>query len=210
MKDNPFDKAAPTWEDNPGRVEFTRTISESILDVLQPTCEMDLLDYGCGTGLLSCCFLPHVKSVTAADSSRGMLEVLGEKIAAAGFDRMRALHLDLEESPPPDERFHLVVTCMTLHHVRDVDRVLGAFYELLHDDGALCIVDLDTEPGDFHRRAEAEWVHHQGFDRQSLIQRLTRQGFTQCTDTTAHVLNRDLEDGGRRDFPIFAITGRRM
>ena len=62
---------------------------------------MDVLDYGCGTGLLSLFLLPHVRRVVGADSSPGMLEVLRKKLTEGGIENMKVIHLDLEHDRLP-------------------------------------------------------------------------------------------------------------
>lgn len=53
-----------------------------------------VLDFGCGTGLLSEKLAPHVQEVVAADTSDRMIAVLEEK----ALPNVRALHLDILES----------------------------------------------------------------------------------------------------------------
>lgn len=150
MKKNHFDDAAATWDNEPRRIALMKAVGGTILQEARPTKHTDVLDYGCGTGLVSLFHLPHVRSVTGADSSPGMLEVLRKKLTEGGIADMRVVQLDLEHDPLPSERYHLVVTSMTLHHVADTERVLQAFHALLLPGGMLCIADLDTEPGIFH------------------------------------------------------------
>jgi tRNA (cmo5U34)-methyltransferase len=209
MNKNPFDKSAATWDEKPGRLELAEAIGRTILCMIRPTQEMDLLDYGCGTGLLCRFLLPHVRSVTGVDSSRGMFDLLQKRIEREQLEHLRAVRLDLEESPPLEEQFGVIVTSMTMHHVRNTTRVINSFHQMLRPGGQLCIVDLDAEPNVFHRREESDWVHHHGFDRRELIQQLEQFGFDQAKDSTAYVMNRELEDGSEMDFPIFAIVCRR-
>jgi ubiquinone/menaquinone biosynthesis C-methylase UbiE len=169
---------------------------------------MDLLDYGCGTGLVGLFLLPHVRSVTGADSSPGMLDVLRGKIREGGITGMTALQLDLEREPVPASRFHLIVCSMVMHHVADPDRVLAAFRAMLHPGGIVCIADLDAEPGNFHPPEAAASVHHHGFDRDDFQRRLEAAAFQAVRATTAHVVQRPVDDGVLRDFPVFLMTGR--
>jgi tRNA (cmo5U34)-methyltransferase len=74
-----FDQAAATWDDKPVRVALMKSVAGAIVRQDQPTSAMDMLDYGCGTGLVSFFLAPHVGTVTAADSSDGMLAVLRKK-----------------------------------------------------------------------------------------------------------------------------------
>jgi ubiquinone/menaquinone biosynthesis C-methylase UbiE len=205
-----FDQSAATWDNEPRRIALMKAVGEAILREARPAKDMDVLDYGCGTGLVSLFLLPHVRSVTGADSSPGMLEVLNNKIREGGLQGMRVARLDLEHNAVPQDRYRMVVSSMVMHHVADVDRVLRGFHELLLPGGMLCIADLDTEPGLFHPREVAESVHHHGFDRGTFQERLQRIGFTDIRDVTAHVLSKPIENGELRDFPVFLIVGRRV
>ena len=204
-----FDQAAATWDDNPMRIALMRAVGEAILREARPTKNMDVLDYGCGTGLVGLYLLPHVRSVTGADNSVGMLDVLHKKIKDGGLGNMRTMRLDLEHDPVPAGRYHLIVSSMALHHIADTAGVLGAFYHLLHPQGLLCIADLDTEPGVFHTPDVAPSVHHHGFERAELKTRLSEIGFRDAKDVTAHTLRKPVENGGERDFPVFLITAIR-
>jgi ubiquinone/menaquinone biosynthesis C-methylase UbiE len=208
-KTSHFDQATATWDDNPSRIALMKAVGEAILRQVQPTAEMDVLDYGCGTGLVGLFLLPHVGSVTGADNSAGMLDMLRKKIGGGGLGNMRAVRLDLEHDPVPIDRYDLIVSSMALHHIADMDRILGAFHELLHPQGFLCLADLDTEPGTFHTSDVAPSVHHHGFDRAGLKARLSEIGFHDAKDVTAHTLRKPVENGGEREFPVFLITARR-
>ena len=201
-----FDQAAATWDNNPMRIALMRAVGEAILREARPTKNMNVLDYGCGTGLVGLYLLPHVRSVTGADNSIGMLDVLCKKIKDGGVDNMQTKRLDLEHDPVPAWRYHLVVSSMALHHIAGTEKVLGAFHQMLHPQGLLCIADLDTEPGVFHTPDVAASVHHHGFDRAELKRRLAGIGFRDARDVTAHTLRKPVENGGERDFPVFLIV----
>jgi len=206
---NAFDEAAATWDDKPARVALATAIGQTIVREVQPSQDMDVLDYGCGTGLLSLFLLPHVRSITGADSSAGMLDVLRQKIARMHLDNVKLMKLDCENDPPPENRFHMVATAMTMHHVRDIDKVLEAFHELLRPGGVLCVADLDTEPGTFHPADAAETVHHHGFDRNQLKALLADYGFVHTQDFTAHTIRKETEQGHVGHFPVFLVVARK-
>ena len=187
-----------------------KAVGEAILREARPTNDMDVLDYGCGTGLVSLFLLPHVRSVTGADNSPGMLDVLRRKIAEGGIEGMRVIRLDLEHDPVPKDRYHMVVTSMTMHHVADTGKVLRAFHDLLLPGGTLCIADLDTEPGIFHPPEAVGSVHHHGFDRESLKGQIVAAGFAEPRAATAHTVYKPVEDGGERAFPVFLIVAKRL
>ena len=201
-----FDQAAATWDYNPSRIALMKAVGEGVLQEVQPTKNMDVLDYGCGTGLVGLYLLPHVRSVTGADNSAGMLDVLQKKVKDRDFANMRMVRLDLEHDRVPTDRFHLVDSSMTLHHIAETAKVLAAFYELLRPCGILCVADLDTEPGLFHAPDVAASVRHHGFDREVLKSQLVEIGFKNPKDITAHIIRKPGADGLVRDFPVFLIT----
>ncbi len=204
-----FDAAAATWDDEPRRVALMRALGEPILHEVRPEHVADVLDYGCGTGLVSLFLLPHVRTVTGADNSPGMLDVLRRKIADATITNMRVLQLDLERDPVPAERFHLIVVSMALHHIARIEPLLQAFQQLLLPGGTLCVADLDTEPGSFHCAAAAGRVHHHGFDRAALKEQLSAVGFGPAHDTTVTKFMKPVAGGGEEEFSIFLIWARR-
>ena len=160
-----FDQAAATWDDKPTRKELMRAVVDAIIHQVHLTPQMKVLDYGCGTGLVSILLAELVGTIDAADSSEGMLEVLRRKLDQTGLKTIQAIRLDLEHDPLPDDRYDLIVAVAVLHHVADTERMLRKFHALLHPGGVLCIADLDTEPRLFHDEEAAETVHHFGFDR---------------------------------------------
>ena len=206
---NHFDRSAANWDAEPRRAELANAVGEAILRQVQPTRGMDVLDYGCGTGLLGLFLLPHVRNVTGADSSPGMLQVVDDKIRAGGLQHVRAERLDLAHDPVSDSRYHLIAANMVLHHVDRVESLLTAFHQMLLPGGFVAIADLDTEPGLFHGPEVAESVYHHGFDRRALMDRLYQTGFIDAKDVTAHVIRKPIAGGDSHDFPVFLIVGRR-
>ena len=203
-----FDKVAGDWDNDPRRVALMRAIGEAILREVELTSEMDVLDYGCGTGLIGLFLLPHVRTVTGADNSPGMLGELRDKIIAGGLENIQAIQLDLEQDPVPDARYHLIAVGMAMHHIADTEKVLRAFHAMLLPGGTLCLADLDTEPGTFHPANMAAVVHHHGFDRERIKQQLTEIGFSQMKDTTALTFRKPVEGQDDQEFSVFLITGR--
>lgn len=200
-----FDSKARSWDENPVFQERGRKIAEAVRQSVPLNRQMSALDYGCGTGLLSFPLRDALGAILLADSSAGMLEVVAEKIATQGATNMTPVKLDLLADPAPAQRFDLVVTSMTLHHVPDTDHILKIFHDLLQPGGHLCIADLDQEDGSFHG-IEID-VHH-GFDRAELAQRARKAGFTDVRFQTVFSIAKEHETG-TRDYPVFLMTARR-
>ena len=204
-----FDQMAADWDSEPRRVALMKAIGQAVLRESAPVQNKDVLDYGCGTGLIGLYLHPHVRSVTGADNSPGMLAELQRKMAAGELTSIRAIQLDLEHDPIPADRYDLVVVGMALHHIANTGRVLHAFYELLRPGGLLCLADLDTEPGTFHGPDMDDVVQHHGFDRQQLAQQLAAIGFTNMRDQTVFTVRKPVEGQGEQDFPVFLLCAHR-
>jgi len=200
-----FDEQARQWDQDAGKVERARRVAEAIVAQAGPLDGQRGLEFGCGTGLLGFALQPHLGHVTLADTSRGMLEVLREKIAASGAGNMTPLERDLTAGPLPEDPYDLVFTLMTLHHVPDTDGILARFHALLRPGGQLCVADLDREDGSFHGPGEDV---HKGFDRDELGARMVRAGFRDVRFSTPYVIERLGEDGPAR-YPIFLAVARR-
>ena len=200
-----FDSKARQWDENPVFRERGLKIADAVRRAVPLNRLMSALDYGCGTGLLSFPLKDELGAILAADSSAGMLEVLAEKIAAQGVTNITPVKLDLLADPPPAQRFDLIVTSMTLHHVPDTDHILSVFHDLLNPGGHLCIADLDQEDGSFHG-IEVD-VHH-GFNRAELGVRTEKAGFGEVGFQTVFSIAKESENG-TRDYPVFLMTARR-
>jgi ubiquinone/menaquinone biosynthesis C-methylase UbiE len=192
-----FDSKAKNWDETPGRAERANAVAAAIRAQVALSRRMTAFEYGCGTGLLSFALQNDLGAITLADSSSGMLAVLREKIVRAGISNMTPLQLDLAVDTLPAERFDLVFTLMTLHHIPDTSKILGSFHSLLQPAGVLCICDLDKEDGMFHSH-EDEFNGHNGFDREELGMELEQAGFTNVRFTTCYTL---IKDG--RSYPLF-------
>ena len=200
-----FDARARQWDADPVKVERARTIAEAIAARVPLSPHMTALEYGCGTGVVSFALQPLLGRITLADSSPGMLQVLGEKLAAGDIRNMEPRALDLVADPLPQERFDLVYSSMTLHHIPDTDLILSRFHALLKPSGFLCIADLDREDGSFH---DPEFEGHHGFDRDELAARATRAGFGEIAFATVFEVIKEAK-GEQRSFPVFLMTARR-
>jgi ubiquinone/menaquinone biosynthesis C-methylase UbiE len=202
-----FDEKARDW-DTPESRERAAHIAEAIRSHVPLSTEMSAFEYGAGTGQLSFQLRHDLGPVTLADNSEGMLEVLNEKINARSAEDMKPVKLNLSDDPLPDERFDIIYTMMTLHHIPDTQQILAQFYTLLNASGYLCIADLDKEDGSFHGQ-DADDVHR-GIDRNELAGLAEEAGFTNIGFTTAYEMEHEIdEEGNTKFFPIFLmITGK--
>ncbi|MEN6426162.1 MAG: class I SAM-dependent methyltransferase [Phycisphaerales bacterium] len=200
-----FDKEAAAWDENPTRVRLANDVADAVSRHVALRADMEVLDFGCGTGLLTLRLAPLVRSITGVDSSQGMLDVLAAKTAKQNLPNVRTLHLDLDRGDVLPGPCDLIVSCMTLHHIERVDSLLGEFHNTLSPLGHLCIADLDSDDGQFH--SDNQGVFHSGFDRHELRRIFAAAGFEEIRDTTAAEVTKPARDGEPRRFTIFLMIG---
>jgi len=200
-----FDKDAARWDEHPTRVQLAQDVASAIARAVPLGPTMDVLDFGCGTGIVTLQLAPSVGFVTGVDSSQGMLEVLNAKIDRQGHRNVttRRLH-------PGDDlagAYDLIVSSMTLHHIEDIDALLTQFFRSLKAPGWLCVADLDPEQGEFHE--DNTGVFHFGFERAALRRALVGAGFVDVHDVTAAEVVKPTRQGALRTFSVFLVTGRK-
>ena len=204
---NHFDDEALTWDDNHERLKMTRVISEEIIKNINLSKQWSALDYGCGTGSLSF-FLHHfLDQITLADESTGMLNVLQTKIIDSGIKNMHPLKLNLMEDDYK-QHHNIIYTSMALHHIIDTDKIINKFYSLINLDGYLCIADLVKEDGSFHSHIK-NYDGHSGFDEDKLMNILKEKGFTDVKTKICYVMEKEIQEGFVKKYPIFLMTGKK-
>jgi ubiquinone/menaquinone biosynthesis C-methylase UbiE len=201
-----FDERAREWDNDPVKVERAGRVAEGMRSQVWLSTAMTALEYGCGTGLLSFALQADLGTITLADSSAGMLAVLAQKISAAGVGNMTPRQLDLATDPLPGERYDLVYSLMTLHHIPDTAGILQKFCTLLKTGGTLCIADLDEEDGSFHGPG---FEGHKGFNRERLRTLLETSGFENIRFQTVHKMTRETE-GRKMVFPLFLVCAEKV
>ncbi len=205
MEKRDFDEVAASWDEHPGRVKVAADVARAIVREVAPTSDMEAMDFGCGTGLVSIALQPFVRSVTGVDSSAGMLGIFEEKIARLGLGNVRTQLCDLARRDTLSGRYDLVVSSMTLHHVEAIGPLFEQFARITAPGGRLCIADLDPDDGQFHD--DNAGVFHFGFDRAALREVFAKAGFEHVEDTDAAEVVKPGRDGAVRRFTVFLMTG---
>jgi 2-polyprenyl-3-methyl-5-hydroxy-6-metoxy-1,4-benzoquinol methylase len=202
-----FDSVADTWDEEPRRVKLAEEVTAAILREVPITCEMEALDYGCGSGLVTLGVQPFVRQITGADSSRGMLDVLEKKVCEEGLPNVTPWLIDPEHLDQFTGNYDLIISSMTLHHVQDVKALLTKFVHLLNPAGWLALADLESEDGGFHDNPAG--VHHHGFDKDFLRDEFIVNGLIDVRVVTAATVSKSAQDGITHNYPVILAVGRK-
>ena len=112
-----FDKEAAQWDEKPQRLKLAQDVVDAIVKTSDLSKKMDVLDFGCGTGLVTLLLQPHVGNIFGADSSIGMISILEDKIKHQGLHNVRTQLVDFEKGERLAGMYDLIVSNMTVHHV---------------------------------------------------------------------------------------------
>jgi malonyl-CoA O-methyltransferase len=98
-------------------------------------------DIGCGTGRHAIALAAAGAEVTGLDFSQGMLARARAKAGLHGLDDNPRFVLQDIAGPLPlaDATFDLVLCCLVLDHVQDLDTLLGQLRRITRPDGRLVI-----------------------------------------------------------------------
>jgi len=161
-----FNHAASSW-DSESKIKRMEQLCQKTQNELHlENNKIDILDFGCGTGLFSLGFSDHAQSILGVDTSTGMVQAFNEK--AKHLDCIRALVTNLEDQEI-NETFDLILSSMVFHHLSEPAVMLKKLSSLLKDKGRIAIVDLEKEDGSFHPDPENMGVKHFGFSREEIL-----------------------------------------
>ncbi len=192
-----FKEKSKTYSKNSKRVRNVHNIADGILKNINYTKDMELMDFGSGTGLLTIQIAPYVKKITAIDMSPSMNETLLENKHQVDCE-LDIIELDLSKESV-DKKFHGIISSMTLHHVEDIVELFEKFYTMLEDNGTIALSDLYTENGTFH--SEDTGVFHFGFEENFIIQCAKKANFKDIKCEQVSVAKKP-----KGEYPIFLLT----
>ena len=106
---NEFDIKAAEWDMNPMHTDRSVAIAREIMEKIPLNKEMNVLEYGAGTGITSFILREHVREITLMDSSEEMVRVTNEKIKSLNVKNLRSLFFDLETNDFHGKTFDLIL-----------------------------------------------------------------------------------------------------
>jgi len=192
-----FNEKAKDWDANEMKRLISAQVGSSLLKHVPLNQQMDVMDFGAGTGLISAQIVPFVNKIIAVDISKAMLEKLVSKPELLG--KVEAVCQDITNKPI-DAQFDLIMSAMALHHVEDTPKLINTFYQHLKPGAKVALADLDKEDGSFHPE-DTEGVFHSGFKRDELQMLLENNGFDDVQFFTAHTINKK-----EKQYPVFLVV----
>ncbi len=197
---NRFDELAKEWDLKPERIESALKTTTKIKELISIK-DKDILDYGAGTGLICFQLFEEVNSIIAMDNSQGMLDELNRKITKANIKNISTNLHNANSDTFTKNQFDLIVTAMTLHHIKNPQRFILDATDALKDGGYLVISDLESEDGTFHSLGNDD-VEHFGFDKEKIRTFFKNAGLDIVYLETNETIHK------HRDFDVFLAIGK--
>jgi ubiquinone/menaquinone biosynthesis C-methylase UbiE len=97
--------------------------------------DMEMLEFGCGTGSTAIVHAPYVRHIRATDLSKKMLDIARAKADAAGITNITFERVDIDELDGGDGTYDIVLGMSILHLVQDKEAVIGKVHRMLKPNG---------------------------------------------------------------------------
>lgn len=198
-----FNAMAAAWDSSPDVHRASESALQAILRYLGgnavETKELDVLEIGCGTGLLTLRLALHVRRIVAVDAAQGMIDVLEQKLAgpyADMKDKVQPLSLlltdpedpalpaadraDGPDDSKPRRKFDLIISHLVLHHIPDHPALLKTIYGCLKPGGKLALTDYENfgpEAKRFHPQGKMDGVVFHGIEAYLFAEQMIAAGF---------------------------------
>ena len=163
--------------------EAYRRTAELSLKHLSPTDRV--LDFACGTGIVTVAVAPHVGSIRAIDISDEMVSRAKEKTYTLDLSNVEVTQTDLFDPCLPEGSFDAVMAFNVLLYVDNFEEVMQRIKTLLKPGGVFLSAH-DCLGLKFSKSAWMKfWRSHTGkmpyvafFSQKGLIRKIERAGFT--------------------------------
>lgn len=153
---NEWDAVAAEWDDSEAVRAYAAAAFESLERIAEENgMSLDgarVIDFGCGTGVLTERLVAAGADVLAIDNSPAMLSAVDRKIAERGWTTVRP-SIDLTVT---DERFDLIVCSSVCGFLDDYPAVARSLASKLRPGGVVVQWDWERADGDEHGLSRSE------------------------------------------------------
>ena len=165
---------------------------------------LEVMEFGCGTGLISLNLKKKISEGLMVDSSSKMIKELEQKLVDQNITNIQTYTGDILESDF-DRKFDIIYSSMMMHHIKDFQSVIKKLVSYLKTNGKLIIVDLLPDNGEFHREHENFEGHH-GFTINEMVSALTEAGLKEVSGRKFYSSYKPVENK-KHPYSLFSVVG---
>ncbi|KAI9367768.1 S-adenosyl-L-methionine-dependent methyltransferase [Aspergillus egyptiacus] len=223
-----FNDEAANWDNNPSVQEATRLAFETLAPIIttlshqKQSSGLNVLEVGCGTGLLTLRVSPLVREIVAVDPAHGMIDMLKAKTTSTSAststsdrpqpqpqniipvcqlledpeDPLLPPH-DPTEPTGPRRKFDLILSHLVMHHVPDLRAFLTTLLGCLTPGGRVALTDFEDfgpEAIKFHPPTKLAEVERHGIPATWMEALMTEVGFRDVKISVGWTLTKSVED----------------
>lgn len=171
--------------------------------------DWDVLDFGCGTGLVAERIAGNVRHVVGVDTDQGMIAVLSDKVKNKGLSNVTTCCVQLSSpdsledhfsknsvSEATPTKFDLIYSSMTLHHIENISGLIEVAQSYLKPHGLLVAFDLEKSADSmlFHPQPVSPSVQHAGgFTSDQLCEMWRNAGLHDVSCEQVHRFKKEVE-----------------
>ena len=97
--------------------------------------DMNVLEFGCGTGSTAIAHAPYVKHIQAIDISSKMIDIAQGKAVAENIENVTFKRSTIDEFSVPDQTFDAVLGLSILHLLDNKEEVIAKVHTMLKPGG---------------------------------------------------------------------------
>lgn len=192
-----FNAEALNWDSRPFVHEASQAAAKAILEKSRSLKDTpkQVLEIGCGTGILCFLIAPHVSRVVAVDAAEGMIDVLKQKLDKPDAPKnILPVAVLLEDPEDPNlpatnadeggakrQKFDLITSHLVLHHIPDLGGVLKTMLGCLASGGKVMLTDFQDygpKARRFHAESKLVGVERHGINVEQMAKLMKDVGFT--------------------------------
>ncbi len=182
-----------------------------------------VMDFGCGSGLLSLPLARRCRKLYAVEPSEGMLTTLKDRHHNQPHPRgvIEPVQIYLNDQTVGQlngQRFDLIVSSMVCHHLPDLPSTITLLASLLAPNGCLVVFDLENDGNacwfhDEQAKIDSGVIADDGFDCQYMREVFCRTGLrVELCETDFFCTKTVLDKEGKEIcvvFSVLVVVGRR-
>lgn len=161
---------------------YDRTVEHAV-KYLNP--EQRVLDFACGTGLLTLRLAPKTGSIRGIDISPEMAAIAQGKLSSGQFPNVEVTNTDLFDPCLEPDSFDVVTAFNVMCYIPDLPRHLARIRELLRPDGLFlsvtdCLASRPSRAGmkKLFKSRTGAMPYVAFFTQRGLAKRIEQNGFT--------------------------------
>lgn len=190
---NEWDEYAENWDVDPTVEEYAKNAFSELSDNININ-DLTVLDFGCGTGVLTQLMSPAVKSIVAIDPSSEMIKHLNKKSLNNVSSISDYLSKELVENLPElANKFDLIVASSVCGFLPDYESTLSLLKSLIKEGGVF---------------VQWDWLSNDDSSGMGLSEKRVKQAFVANGFVNTRINSPFIMSSSKGNMPVLMAIGK--